>query len=88
MFLNLQFVQENNVLELDTTGTIDLWLRFSNIDDERVKLKLKTIVGLLVQFNTADIINDYLLDVYKNNSELKCEATFILNNLFLGKHSA
>lgn len=64
------------------------WKRFVYfINDEVVQFKLENLCKLFCKYGVLDIVTDFLLDVFLTDSEHKCEATWLLNELFIGTTS-
>lgn len=61
------------------------WKKFHYfLNDTEIINKLEGICNLFTRFGVADVVSDFLLDVFLNEPEQRCEATFLLNNLFTG----
>lgn len=63
------------------------WQQFHYFpNDLDVTHKLADICKLFCKFDVADIVSDYLLEVFRNDAEHKSEATFLLNSMFGGRN--
>lgn len=74
--------------DLETYHDSTQWKKFHYFfNNNEIRLKLEEICTLFCKFEVADVVSDFLLDVFLNNPEQKCEATFLLNSMFTGEYS-
>lgn len=71
-------------MEINSTKT--QWKQFRYfLNDDTITQKLEEFCRLFCKFQVADIVTDYLLNIFIHNPEHKSEATFLLNSIFSGK---
>lgn len=69
--------------DLEIQSTTKQWKEFHYFfNDNDIACKIQEICGLFRKYDVTDIVSDYLLDVFINESDKKSEATFLLNSIF------
>lgn len=69
--------------DLDVQFTSKQWKEFHYFfDDHDTTWRLQHVCKLFCKYGVQDIVSDYLMEVFVNNTEYKAEVTFLLNNIF------